>query len=787
MKYQAIARDLSGEILSNQEASLIVNLHSNNNSGKNYYSEEHTITINQFGLFSLVIGEGKKSNGNFKNIPWSDDDIWMQISIKYGNDSNYSIISDSKLLSVPYAFHANTASKLSNGKNVNGVGESSMFEGVPANVWSLKGNRNSSSETDKFGTTDEAGLSIVTDDEERIEITTDSIKFKLPTKFEEPSVFSELSVEGNTYLNTKQGETFNYGNFTVENLSRTLLTGALDVGTSDVNSITNLNGQVTINATFSESVQNNINTYPLRVSGSGQGIAITVNAEDPGWDNNFVTFFNSDGEAVGRIEGGTRLARQIVLDIIDAIQAGDPNIVINGVSYAFDSTEDLKGLYSAHIEPNKEFFVGYAERTLEVWKASGKLLINVIPAILTVCVEDCDDPIAEVWAVIVAVTKRRAFVFKHAINAGKGGGVSFESGGADYAEWLKKADQNEIITYGEVVGIKNGLISKSYVEADQFMAITSNPIIVGAMPEKGYEDNYEKVALMGQVPILVIGETNMGDYILPSGNVDGTAKSVNPKDMLANDYSKVIGVAWSKSEENKSVNYINTAVGFNTNQMGMMLNNMQLVLNNMQQELAKLNPDYKPVLFNTTETGLVQNHNTINNTSNLSKEELEYLLAILENENLSEEVLEALLGKNRVAIENSLATLADCEDKWVIANLRCWVKDVLSNWNDFDISGINVNDNVVLNLLLESTFFLRAVKNRFNDSGIMKIFNEIKPDDLDFDPDLKNIVETIQNGGLLDNLQEEGALRPEKLGEFNDKIIERIHVLRELLGFLGTN
>lgn len=790
MKYQAIARDLSGNILAEQQVSLIVNLHSSNkNALKIYYSEEHTIITNQFGLFSLVIGEGEKGKGNFINIPWSNDDIWMEIAIKYGNDSSYSTISDSKLLSVPYAFHANTASKLTmNGNNIgNNNLNTGTAHGVPANVWSLQGNRNSNPENDKLGTTDTAGLSIVTNDIERIEVTTDSIKFKLPTKFLEPSTFTELYVEENTFLNTKDGETINYGNFTVENQSPTMLTGELNVGTSDLNSITNLNGQVTINATFSNSLQNNINTYPLRVSGSGQGIAITVNDEDPGWDNNFVTFFSGDGEAVGRIEGGTKLARQTVIDIIDAIQAGDPNIVISGVSYAFDSTEDLKGLYSAHIEPNKEFFVGYAERTLEVWKSSGKLLINVIPAIFTVCVEDCDDPFAEIWAVIVAATKRKAFLLKHVINVGKGGGVSFESGGADYAEWLKKANRNETITYGEVVGIKNGVISKTFVEADQFMAITSNPIIVGAMPKKGFEDNYEKVALMGQVPILVIGETQMGDYILPSGKGDGTAKSISPEKMLASDYSKIIGVAWSKSEVNETLSYINTAVGFNTNQMGMMLNNMQSVINMMQHELVKLNPEYKPVLFNTAENALIQTTNNNKETFGLTKSDLEQLLNLLENGSIDEEELEILLGDSKAEIEKALVTMADCEDKWIISNLRCWIRDVIADWDNFDTTGINVNDNVVLNLLLESTFFLRHVKTRLENNGMMDIFNEIKPEDLDFDPDIQNVVETIQNGGLLDNLKEEGILRPERLGEINDKIIRRIHILKELIGFLGSN
>ena len=109
----------------------------------------------------------------------------------------------------------------------------------------------------------------------------------------------------------------------------------------------------------------------------------------------------------------------------------------------------------------------------------------------------------------------------------RGAIAAFESGGADYAEWLKKADITERLTYGEV-GSQGGVISKTIADADQYLVITSNPIIVGAMPQKGQEENFEKVALMGQVPILVYGQAKIGDYILPSGQGDGTAIANNP-------------------------------------------------------------------------------------------------------------------------------------------------------------------------------------------------------------------------------------------------------------------
>src|SRR5690606_14112395 len=87
------------------------------------------------------------------------------------------------------------------------------------------------------------------------------------------------------------------GNITVD--GQTSLNDALTV-----DAISNLNGQVTINAGLTGG-QSSYNAYPLRVEGSPQGIAVRLTAGTPNNDNNFITFFNAAGNAVGRIEGET--------------------------------------------------------------------------------------------------------------------------------------------------------------------------------------------------------------------------------------------------------------------------------------------------------------------------------------------------------------------------------------------------------------------------------------------------------------------------------------------------
>jgi hypothetical protein len=185
--------------------------------------------------------------------------------------------------------------------------------------------------------------------------------------------------------------------------------------------------------------------------------------------------------------------------------------------------------------------------------------------------------------------------------------VAFESGGADYAEWLKKYDVKETMAFGDVVGVRAGEISTKFNTADHFMVISQNPIVTGAMPPTGEEHAYKRVAFIGQTPVKVLGTVNKGDYLLPSGNGDGMAIAVAPEAMRINDYQRIIGVAWEAYQGNDLFSYINTAVGINQNDMAGEIAEMQSVLNAMQTALVQANPNYEPVYFDV-ETISVSNN-----------------------------------------------------------------------------------------------------------------------------------------------------------------------------------
>jgi len=140
------------------------------------------------------------------------------------------------------------------------------------------------------------------------------------------------------------------------------------------------------------------------------------------------------------------------------------------------------------------------------------------------------------------------------------GGVTYKSGSADFAEYLLKVNSNEQIEENEVVGVYNGKITKNTKGADRVMVITDRPIVLGNDPGEDNIKDYEKVAFLGQVPVIVVGKVSEGDYILASGNEDGTAIAKKKENISVEDISDIIGVAWEK-KDNSEKGHVLTSIG----------------------------------------------------------------------------------------------------------------------------------------------------------------------------------------------------------------------------------
>lgn len=589
MNFQAVVRDNNNNLITNTVVGIRISILQN--SIPVYFETQRPVT-NSNGLITIAFG----GEAGFNKIDWANGPYFIKSEIDPKGGTNYTITGTSQLMSVPYAFHAQTASYL--------IGEDNQIlksadKGVGSQVWSLFGNAKTDPTKDKLGTTDNADMIFVTNNMERLRIKGDG---NISTG--NLAIEGDLTVKKNVFLNTLDGSTTVSGDLTVENKKLTKLTGDLEVDSSakikgnaniegnanikgnanmeggadisgDVNlddvSISNsltvagsteikgkanmknadFNGQVTINANVT-GVDQSYGAYPLRVQGSNQGIAIKVN-EERSKSNNFVTFWDNKG-IQGRIEGET--AKEI---------ENNPEFITQHILYAANVFNNTFAWVSAGSE--------FTQALVDLVGASSAA--TVCAGVGAVA---CPPPPSNIVAKIANVALKTAIFFGAGVQAGvstaelinykssKTGnaGVTYQSGAGDYAEWLPKADPGATFLPGQIIGVKNGHISFNTTNADHIFVVSTNPIILGNMPVEGKESDYAKIAFMGQVPVKVDNFADPGDYILASGNNDGKAVAVSPDFMATKDYRRIVGVAWSGKDLE---GYANVAVGLTTNDL----------------------------------------------------------------------------------------------------------------------------------------------------------------------------------------------------------------------------
>ncbi len=176
-----------------------------------------------------------------------------------------------------------------------------------------------------------------------------------------------------------------------------------------------------------------------------------------------------------------------------------------------------------------------------------------------------------------------------ALNVGcRHGGVTYASGNGDYAEYLEKEDPMENFTFGDIVGVRGGKISKNTVGAEQVMCISLAPIVLGNQaPHDSLLYRYEKVAFMGQVPVKVEGVVNTGDYIVASARNDGFGIAVAPESLSVELLPRIVGRAYSSSEY-KGRTFVNMVVGVKTNEWVEIFRQQQLRLNKLEEQVSQL-------------------------------------------------------------------------------------------------------------------------------------------------------------------------------------------------------
>lgn len=107
--YQGVARDNAGNTLVNQNIGVQFDLRETAANGTVVYSETHTATTNNFGLFNLQVGNGTPSLGTLASMDWSNGPFFLEVSLDATGGTNYQSMGVSQLLSVPYALYAETS------------------------------------------------------------------------------------------------------------------------------------------------------------------------------------------------------------------------------------------------------------------------------------------------------------------------------------------------------------------------------------------------------------------------------------------------------------------------------------------------------------------------------------------------------------------------------------------------------------------------------------------------------------------------------------------------------
>lgn len=292
-------------------------------------------------------------------------------------------------------------------------------------------------------------------------------------------------------------------------------------------------------------------SYPLYVHSSNQGIWIEINEERDG-NNNFVAFADTEG-IQGRIEG---------------------------------QTEDEWRSSTDHTVQNALFGLQIVSLTAQVVNlgltAAGAFASGMGAGAGVGLVAEA----ASFGANLAnTITSRINYMDYHLSNMG----VAYNSGGADYGEWLPRLDADPLRT-GQIVGIYPEGVSLNTEGARVLRVVSNQSAVLGNAPSEDEKGAFEKIAFLGQVPVWVTGPVRAGDYIIPTGRNDGVGQAVHPDSMTWADFRQIVGVAWQDAPD-EHLQLVNLAVGLTTDEFSDKVAQLNSKLDQIINYLQKNDPD----------------------------------------------------------------------------------------------------------------------------------------------------------------------------------------------------
>ncbi len=112
ISYQAVARNPQGLPLSNTALQVKFTLLSDSLTGTTEYSELHSLTTNDLGLFTTAFGTGTPLSGTFANINWAGGNKFVKIEADQG--SGFIEMGTQQMLSVPFSMRSQTSAAIQN-------------------------------------------------------------------------------------------------------------------------------------------------------------------------------------------------------------------------------------------------------------------------------------------------------------------------------------------------------------------------------------------------------------------------------------------------------------------------------------------------------------------------------------------------------------------------------------------------------------------------------------------------------------------------------------------------
>ena len=116
--FQGIAKDYNGNPVNERKIYIQTNIIAGNINGKNVYTEEHETTTDAIGVFSILIGNGKRTQGTIRSlteINWEDGPFYLGIQLaitpnapiqNWQYQNNWINMGTTSLGIVPYAYYS---------------------------------------------------------------------------------------------------------------------------------------------------------------------------------------------------------------------------------------------------------------------------------------------------------------------------------------------------------------------------------------------------------------------------------------------------------------------------------------------------------------------------------------------------------------------------------------------------------------------------------------------------------------------------------------------------------